>query len=522
MTWPALIFSTDLLPDQGRLNGRRWSSQLLLRLWLKATQNEGLDLLAADPQVLDFLRSSVDEPYRNHRFRFCSITDPKSLSANGALFIPDPSLGAWASWRQAAGHQAFSLVGQIHTLSTTAVMTMLDALVVEPVQEWDALICSSTAGRDVVERLMEDRREQLRRRCGATHFPSPQLPVIPLPLNEDSFRVASGNSLEARRQLQIPPEDAVVLWLGRRSLLTKADPWPAYRVLQRVARRFSRPLWLIECGPDDTPDQAKHFKDLQRNCPDLKFLRLGGDGHVPEEVKHQALLASNLVLSLVDNIQETFGLSIAEAMAAGRPVVASNWNGYRDLVRHGVDGYLIPSRWDEQAQSASFPLGWMQRLELSSFPHISGSFAQLVQLDLEAAEAAVLTLLSQPALASAMGRAARNRALEQFAPDRVMNMFSEVFDELAARREASCCAVETSFPPMRFDPVRCFAGYASNVAPFDSSIDTVECLPDALVQARQPFADQLSQALPSGCRLDWQELLRRKHTGCSSEHVMKE
>ena len=41
-----------------------------------------------------------------------------------------------------------------------------------------------------------------------------------------------------------------------------------------------------------------------------------------------ALLASNLVLSLVDNIQETFGLSIAEAMAAGRPVVASNWNGY--------------------------------------------------------------------------------------------------------------------------------------------------------------------------------------------------
>ena len=60
-------------------------------------------------------------------------------------------------------------------------------------------------------------------------------------------------------------------------------------MLQRSARRLGRPLWLIECGPDDTPEQAKHFKDLQRNCPDLKFLRLGGDGHVPEEVKHQAL-----------------------------------------------------------------------------------------------------------------------------------------------------------------------------------------------------------------------------------------
>ena len=49
-------------------------------------------------------------------------------------------------------------------------MTMLDALVMDPVQEWDALICSSTAGRDVVQRLIHDRREQLIDRCGATHF----------------------------------------------------------------------------------------------------------------------------------------------------------------------------------------------------------------------------------------------------------------------------------------------------------------------------------------------------------------
>ena len=42
MTWPALIFSSDLFPEQGRLNGRRWSTQLTLRLWLKATQKRVL------------------------------------------------------------------------------------------------------------------------------------------------------------------------------------------------------------------------------------------------------------------------------------------------------------------------------------------------------------------------------------------------------------------------------------------------------------------------------------------------
>ena len=213
MSWPALIFSPDLLPSHGQLNGRRWASQLLLRLWLKATQEEGLDFLASDPQVLDLLRTSLDAGHQNHQFRFCSITDPSSLIKNGSLFIPDPSLGSWASWRQAVGDHSFSLIGQIHTLSTTAVMTMLDALVFEPVQEWDALICSSSAGRDVVERVIEDRREQLRRRCGARYFPQPQLPVIPLPLDESSFQIADGSVNSARKQLGLPLGDAVVLWL---------------------------------------------------------------------------------------------------------------------------------------------------------------------------------------------------------------------------------------------------------------------------------------------------------------------
>ena len=231
MSWPALIFSSDLLPDQAPLNGRRWVSQLLLRLWLEATEQQGLDLLAADPKLLELMGSALPEGYQHHRLRYCSITDPKSLLENGALFVPDPSLGSWAAWRQVVGHEAFSLIGQIHTLSTTAVMSMIDSLVMDPVQEWDALICSSRAGRAVVERVMEDRREQLRRRCGANHFPKPQLPVIPLPLDEGCFAVAGGSRLEARHQLGLPPGDAVVLWLGRRSMLTKADPWPAYRAM---------------------------------------------------------------------------------------------------------------------------------------------------------------------------------------------------------------------------------------------------------------------------------------------------
>ena len=83
-------------------------------------------------------------------------------------------------------------------------------------------------------------------------------------------------------------------------------------------------------------------------------------------------------------------------MAAGLPVVASNWNGYRDLVRHGIDGYLVPSRWASTAPAVSARLGWQQFSGIESFPVVAGALAQLVQLDADAAEKALVSLLASP------------------------------------------------------------------------------------------------------------------------------
>ena len=74
---------------------------------------------------------------------------------------------------------------------------------------------------------------------------------------------------------------------------------------------------LLECGPDDRPSQEGSLSDLREKCPNVHFRRLGGAEPVSEELKRQALSASDLALSLVDNTQETFGLAVAEAMAAG-------------------------------------------------------------------------------------------------------------------------------------------------------------------------------------------------------------
>ncbi|GAB6875657.1 glycosyltransferase [Thermaerobacter litoralis] len=48
--------------------------------------------------------------------------------------------------------------------------------------------------------------------------------------------------------------------------------------------------------------------------------------------------------------QEAYGLAVVEAMAAGRPVVASRTGGLEELIRDGVDGRLVPP--DEPAALA--------------------------------------------------------------------------------------------------------------------------------------------------------------------------
>ena len=50
------------------------------------------------------------------------------------------------------------------------------------------------------------------------------------------------------------------------------------------------------------------------------------------------------------------------------------------------------------AQQASVPLGWQQLLGLEPYPKVAGALGQLVQVDTQAAEAALLTLLTRAEL----------------------------------------------------------------------------------------------------------------------------
>ena len=70
-------------------------------------------------------------------------------------FIPDPDLGRFAWQRAMHGDGAWSLSGITHTLSSHWAMDAVIDLLTAPVQPWDALICTSRAGRRVVAELLQ-------------------------------------------------------------------------------------------------------------------------------------------------------------------------------------------------------------------------------------------------------------------------------------------------------------------------------------------------------------------------------
>ena len=459
-----------------------------------------------DPAQLEQLKPWLKSQGFSGELHSLDLLDPEPCSAWGGFFLPDPSIGRWAQWRQPVGSAAFSLIGQIHTLSTPAVLGHLQDLVTEPVQPWDALICSSRAGRDAVEKVLDAREEQLQWRTGASvkrlRCQRPHLPVIPLPLPPESLEPSIFNKRQARQQLGVAHDHAVVLWLGRLSMLTKIDPWPTYQVLERVARQLRRPLVFIECGPDDKPSPHASLESLRRLCPSVHFLRLGGPEPVSEELKRKALAAADVAVSLVDNAQETFGLAVAEAMAAGLPLVASDWSGYRDLVRDGIDGFLIPSAWAATAPQASIPLGWQQFTGLQGFPAVAGALAQLVKIDLAAAEAALLTLLNQPAMTRAMGASAARRARLLFAPEVVMATHEQLFLELEQYRQKAPSDAHCARPVSpQLDPVRVFAGFASHPpSAFQATNTSMKALPDQVRQQRAGLWGILEKSLPHSKR----------------------
>ena len=162
---------------------------------------------------------------------------------------------------------------------------------------------------------------------------------------------------------------------------------------------------------------------LARDRPDLRFVIVGGavlgwEGPYPDDLRR---IARNLRLSdqlhfagHQDDVvpwldafdvavhaaaNEPFGLVLVEAMALGKPLVASNTGGPAEIVEQGVSGLLVPPG------------------------------------DPDKLAAAVGTVLDDPVFAAALASAAPRRA-EMYSDRRAGERFAELLHTIAAKEPA--------------------------------------------------------------------------------------
>ena len=151
-------------------------------------------------------------------------------------------------------------------------------------------------------------------------LPSQRMAVVPNGVDTRAF--APGDSTA--------DADRYVLFAGR--LVEQKGVDHLLRAFVHVRKRFpALELWIAGSGPCDLA--YRRLADCLLIGDSVRFLGWKGDLDLSKLYRGASVVA-------VPSIYEPFGMTALEAMACARPVVASNTGGLKEVVQHGVTGYL--------------------------------------------------------------------------------------------------------------------------------------------------------------------------------------
>jgi alpha-maltose-1-phosphate synthase len=448
-------------PSGSRIFGRETASAGFLKAFVQHGGLETLYCCSPSPSYFDAFQRFVVECGSTRPTKWVSYANLSELSTVGCLYQSDPCIADLAWHRLRLGPTTLSLCGITHTLCSAAIMDAIGALLVAPIENWDALVCTSQTAKAVVEHVLGAYRGYLGSRFGSEIRVGLELPVIPLGVHCNSFDASqTGPQLRAnaRNQLGIGPEDIAVLFVGRLSYHAKAHPLPMYSSLEEVARQTRKTLHVLHFGWFANRELKQHFIEVaQTLCPTVKthFLEERQDWH------RAVWQAADIFMSLSDNFQETFGLTPLEAMAAGLPQVISDWDGYRDSVRDGIEGFRVPTVMPPPGAGAD--LAARYSVGIDNYDQYVGNTSQSVAVDVGSCVTSLERLVMNKDLRVSMGEAGRKRAREMFDWPVIIRAYQELWDELTTRRQRATGTTGRgpSWHPLREDPFSVFGQYAS-------------------------------------------------------------
>lgn len=162
------------------------------------------------------------------------------------------------------------------------------------------------------------------------------------------------------------------------------------RAARHVVERFPATRF-VSIGDIDRTLGKPLFKLVEELGLKDRFLFLGFRENVPA-------VLSDLDVFVLSSVSEGFPLVILEAMAAGKPVLATRCGGTEELVEDGRNGVLVPPR------------------------------------DAEALGNKIGELLAHPEWAQSLGQVARNTVLSRFSMESMVHQYEELYERLLNSR----------------------------------------------------------------------------------------
>lgn len=367
----------------------------------------------------------------------CVGVDPRHPALNlegvSCLFRPDPLIADLVWRRQQLEGRGYAACGLVHTMSGDRIARAVGDLCVAPTDASDALICPSEAVQSAVRNLWDIHCDYLNHRFGSTFSCPVQTHVIPLGINTEKFiRLTTPEKRVAQRAaLGVADDEMIVLFHGRLSFATKAHPLPLFLAMERAASATNRKLRLVMYGYFKPTDMETHFRNLATDyckTPRVDFIT-NDDPRFPDSL----WAGADIFVSLADNIQESFGLTPVEAMAAGLPAIVTDWNGYRGGVRDGVDGYLIPTMTPPPATGLAIAEAYFN---FENYGISLMGAAQSTAIDIARCADAIAMLANDDAKRRAFGANGRERAKAVYDWQHIIKQYENLWREQAAMRQS--------------------------------------------------------------------------------------
>ena len=339
--------------------------------------------------------------------------------------------------------RSFPISGFVHTISDLDAKVGMAKNLRMADHRFDTAICPTKS----VARVLHAIAAEISTDPGT----SPQTHIVPLGVDADAFCPAEAAvRAERRDRLGVTQDECAFLYVGRLSPWTKMDLLPLLDAFARACEGTSRPLRLLLAGQEQA---GGYVSTLRARATDLGIAdRLSLLDGIDRDDLPALFSAADAFVSPSDNRQETFGLTLVEAMASALPIIAADWNGYREVIDDA--GLLVPTIAAQADRDMANDL--LYRGPLPTGAH----FSQITAVSVSGMASAMIRLAADAPLHDRLCRTALSRYKHEFRWNRVLDRLLPIWDE-QVRTVAVSHQRPRAKPELTIDTERCFSHYPS-------------------------------------------------------------